>query len=130
VRIEISAIECIFGVTWSLPEVQRWVQTVFELFGTERIMFGSHQPICGLSSTFPKPYLAYQKMTECLSPSEQDAVFRLNTADWFFSGLPLSKKNTELEMRRSKYLLAFSSANPMLQRLNPAYWSKRRQPPD
>jgi hypothetical protein len=32
-------------------------------------------------------------MTEGLSLSEQDAVFRLNAADWFFSGSPLSKGN-------------------------------------
>jgi predicted TIM-barrel fold metal-dependent hydrolase len=91
VRIVISAIECIFGMTWSLPEVQRWVQTVLELFGAERTMFGSHRPICGLSSSFPTPYAAYEKMTKCLSPSERDAVFRLNAADWFFSGLQTSK---------------------------------------
>ena len=88
VRIVISAIECIFGMTWSLPQVQRWVQTVLELFGSKRIMFGSHRPICGLSKGFPTPYAAYERMTECLSPSDQDAVFQLNAADWFFSGLP------------------------------------------
>jgi predicted TIM-barrel fold metal-dependent hydrolase len=92
VHIVISAIECIFGMTWSLPRVQRWVHTVFELFGTNRIMFGSHRPICGLSTSFPTPYPAYEKMTECLSPSEQDAVFHLNAADWFFSALPLSQE--------------------------------------
>jgi predicted TIM-barrel fold metal-dependent hydrolase len=92
VRIVISGVECIFGMNWSLPEVQPWIQTVFELLGTNRVMFGSHRPICGLSSTFPKPYAAYQKMTEGLSLSEQDAVFRLNAADWFFSGLPLSER--------------------------------------
>jgi len=90
VRIVVSGLECIFGMNWSLPEVQRWIQTDFELFGTKRIMFGSHRPICGLSSTFPTPYAAYEKMTEGLSLSEQDAVFRLNAADWFFSGSPFS----------------------------------------
>ena len=91
VRIAISGVECIFGMNWSLPEVQTWVQTVFELFGTKRVMFGSHRPICGLSSTFPTPYRAYERMTDGLSLSEEDAVFRLNGADWFFGGLPLSK---------------------------------------
>lgn len=43
VRIEISAIECIFGMNWSLPKVKPWIETVFELFGTKRIMFGSHR---------------------------------------------------------------------------------------
>jgi predicted TIM-barrel fold metal-dependent hydrolase len=87
--IEISAIECMFGMNWSLPEVEPWIQTVFERFGTKRIMFGSHRPICGLSISYPTPYPAYEKMTERLSPSEQDAVFRSNAADWFFGGFPL-----------------------------------------
>jgi predicted TIM-barrel fold metal-dependent hydrolase len=91
VRIAISGVECIFGMNWSLPEVQPWVQTIFELFGTKRVMFGSDRPICGLSSTFPTPYRAYEKMTDGLSLSEEDAVFRLNAADWFFGGSPLSK---------------------------------------
>jgi hypothetical protein len=50
-------------------------------------MFVSHRPICGLSSTFPTPYTAYDKMTDGLSLSEEDAVFRLNAADWFFATL-------------------------------------------
>jgi predicted TIM-barrel fold metal-dependent hydrolase len=89
-RIVISAIECIFGMAWSVERVQPWVQAVFELFGPERTMFGSHHPICGLSSTHPTPCPAYEAMTASLSNSERDAVFRANAADWFFSGLPLA----------------------------------------
>lgn len=40
-RIVISAIECIFGMAWSMPQVQPWVETVFDLFGPKRTMFGS-----------------------------------------------------------------------------------------
>ena len=89
-RIVISALECIFGMAWSIEKARPWLQTVFELFGTERAMFGSHHPICGLSSTHPTPYPAYEAMTRGLSSSEQDALFHRNAADWFFSGLPLS----------------------------------------
>lgn len=89
-RIVISAIECIFGMDWSIAKVQPWLDTVLELFGTARTMFGSHHPICGLSSSHPTPYPAYAAMTAALSSSEQDRVFRANAADWFFSGAPLS----------------------------------------
>jgi predicted TIM-barrel fold metal-dependent hydrolase len=95
-RIVISAIECIFGMAWSIEKVQPWVQTVFELFGPKRTMFGSHHPICGLSSSHPTPYPAYEAMTATLSSSEQDAVFNTNAAGWFFSGLPLSQKPPDL----------------------------------
>jgi predicted TIM-barrel fold metal-dependent hydrolase len=89
-RIVISAIECIFGMAWSIEKVQPWFQAVLELFGPERTMFGSHHPLCGLSSTHPTPYPAYETLAAGLSSAEQDAVFCTNAAAWFFNGLPLS----------------------------------------
>jgi predicted TIM-barrel fold metal-dependent hydrolase len=88
VRVSISALECIFGMTWSIAEARPWVETVFELFGTDRVMFGSHRPISRLATNFQSPYLAYGELTSALSPSEQDAVFRANAKHWFFEGLP------------------------------------------
>jgi predicted TIM-barrel fold metal-dependent hydrolase len=82
-RIVISAIECIFGMEWSVSQAQLWVDTVFELFGTERTMFGSHRPISGLSRSFASVYAGYEKLTAGLSEAERDAVFRRNAAQWF-----------------------------------------------
>ena len=87
VRITVSAVEAVFGMHWQIAQVQPWVDAVFELFGTERVMFGSHRPISRLARNFPSPYEAYQEMTRELSGAEQDAVFRLNAAEWFFGGL-------------------------------------------
>jgi predicted TIM-barrel fold metal-dependent hydrolase len=83
VRIVISGIECIFGMNWSVESVLPWVRTVFELFGPERTMFGSHRPISGLSCTFKALYAAYERMIADLSESERDAVFQRNAAEWF-----------------------------------------------
>jgi predicted TIM-barrel fold metal-dependent hydrolase len=83
VRIIISGIECIFGMNWSVEPVLPWVETVFELFGPERTMFGSHRPISGLSRSFATLYAAYEGMTAGLSESERDAVFQSNAAEWF-----------------------------------------------
>ncbi len=82
-RIVISAVECIFGMQWTVPQAQPWVDTVFELFGTKRIMLGSHRPISGLSRSFASVYAGYEELTAGLSESEQDAVFRRNAAEWF-----------------------------------------------
>ena len=68
---------------WSVPQAQRWIDTVFELFGTKRIMFGSHRPISRLSRSFASVYAGYEEMTAGLSESEQDSVFRRNAAEWF-----------------------------------------------
>ena len=62
VRIVVSAIECVFGMAWSLPKVQPWVQTVFELFGPKRTMFGSHPLlICKLSTSFSQSLLSLRE---------------------------------------------------------------------
>jgi predicted TIM-barrel fold metal-dependent hydrolase len=84
VRIEIAGIECIFEMGWLLQQAEPWVKTVLDLFGPRRAMFGSLHPLSGLSRTFPAPYTAYRKMCAGLSSAEQDAVFRLNAAEWFF----------------------------------------------
>jgi predicted TIM-barrel fold metal-dependent hydrolase len=87
VRITVSAVEAVFGMHWQIAQVQPWLDTVFELFGTERVMFGSHRPISRLARNFASPSEAYQEMTRDLSGAEQDAVFRRNAAEWFFGGL-------------------------------------------
>lgn len=90
VRVVISAIECIFGMHWTISQVQPWIEPLIDLFGPYRIMFGSHRPICGLCSTYPEPYRAYEAMVAGLSDSEQDAVFRSNAAEWFFPSIDTS----------------------------------------
>jgi predicted TIM-barrel fold metal-dependent hydrolase len=74
-------------MNWSIPQAQPWIDTIFELFGPGRTMFGSHRPICKLSSTFPEPYRAHEVLTAKLTASEQDAVFRQNAASWFFAAI-------------------------------------------
>jgi predicted TIM-barrel fold metal-dependent hydrolase len=89
-RLSISALECIFGMNWSISEAEPWVQTAFDLFGPERVMLGSHRPISLLATSYASPYPAYEKMTANLSSAEQEAVFRLNAAGWFFESLDRS----------------------------------------
>ncbi|MEO6828742.1 MAG: amidohydrolase family protein, partial [Acidobacteriaceae bacterium] len=91
-HIIVSAIECLFGMSWSVNQVQPWIDTLFEIFGTGRIMFGSHRPICKLSKTFPNSYGAYGVLTAGHSNSEQDAVFRGNAARWFLDPLVSLRK--------------------------------------
>ncbi len=64
-----------------------WVEAAIELFGTERVMFGSHRPISRLARKVASPYEVYAEWTRSLSETERDAVFRGNAARWFFDGL-------------------------------------------
>jgi predicted TIM-barrel fold metal-dependent hydrolase len=83
VRIEIAAIECLFGMGWRLEEVAPWVLSVIELFGPARSMFGSHMPIAGLSVGFERLYDAYQEIVARFSAVERDDMFRGTAAAWF-----------------------------------------------
>lgn len=87
VRLTISAVECIFGMEWEPMQARRWVETAIELFGTGRVMFGSHRPISRLARRVAHPYAAYEEITAGLSEAERDAVFRGNAAQWFFERL-------------------------------------------
>lgn len=84
VRVTVSALECVFGMDWAIAEATPWIETLFELFGTQRVMFGSHRPLCKLSRSFPNAYRAYEKFVAGLSAAEQDLVFGKNAAEWFF----------------------------------------------
>ena len=87
VRVTVSAVECVFGMHWQIAQAQPWIDAIFELFGTERVMFGSHRPISRLARNFQSPYEADEELTKGFSEAERDAVFRLNAAKWFFDGL-------------------------------------------
>jgi predicted TIM-barrel fold metal-dependent hydrolase len=91
VRLTISALECVFSVEWQVAQARRWIEAAMELFGTERVMFGSHRPISKLARNVVHPYAAYEEMTQGLSEGERDAVFRANPARWFWEGLDRGK---------------------------------------
>lgn len=91
VRLTISALECVFSVEWQVAQARRWIEAAMELFGTERVMFGSHRPISKLARNVVHPYAAYEQMTRGLSEAERDAVFRANAARWFWEALDRGK---------------------------------------
>jgi predicted TIM-barrel fold metal-dependent hydrolase len=91
VRLTISAVECVFGMEWEPVKARPWVEAAIEVFGTERVMFGSHRPISRLARKVVDPYRAYGEMTAGLSAAERNAVFAGNAARWFWGGLDRAK---------------------------------------
>jgi predicted TIM-barrel fold metal-dependent hydrolase len=83
VRVEIMAIETIFGMRWQREQITPWVLSVIEMFGPARCMFGSHMPIDGLSWGFQRLYDAYQEIAAGFSETERDDLFRGTAAAWF-----------------------------------------------
>jgi predicted TIM-barrel fold metal-dependent hydrolase len=81
--VDISAIECIFGMDWTETKIAPWVLSLIEVFGPHRCMFGSHLPITKLSHGFKPLYDTYQHLVRNFSVSEQDQLFRSVAIDWF-----------------------------------------------
>jgi predicted TIM-barrel fold metal-dependent hydrolase len=79
----ISAIECIFGMSWTEEQVEPWILSVVEAFGPKRSMFGSHLPIDALSHGFDRLYDAYDRILAAFSEDERDVMFRTTASNWF-----------------------------------------------
>ena len=83
VTVDISAVECVFGMNWTLEEIAPWLLTLIEMFGPARCMFGSHLPIAGLSRGFAQLYEAYERIIADFSETEQSLMLCRVAADWF-----------------------------------------------
>ena len=82
-RFSVSAAECIFGMGWTAEQFRPWLLTAIDLFGPDRVMLGSHLPICRLSHGFARLYQVYRELLEGFSSDEQELMFRQVAAAWF-----------------------------------------------
>jgi predicted TIM-barrel fold metal-dependent hydrolase len=81
--VDISALECIFGMQWSVAEATPWVSAAIDTFGVSRCMFGSHMPIAKLSTGFAGLYKRYAQLVTAYSENEVDEMFFGVASRWF-----------------------------------------------
>lgn len=67
--------------TWKPDDFTRYLDTVFDCFGPERLMFGSDWPVCTLSGAYADVVLLVQQYVRGLGIEEQDRVFGGTAAD-------------------------------------------------
>jgi L-fuconolactonase len=68
---------------WTVDEIRPFVQTALELFGPDRLMFGSDWPVCELASTYAR---VKEALTEILGSHDSD-VFSGTAARTYRLGL-------------------------------------------
>ncbi|KTD09244.1 amidohydrolase [Legionella gratiana] len=83
VYVKITAIECIFGLEWSLNQIAPWIKATIDIFSPTRCMFGSHLPITKCSKGVKVLYEAYQAIVKDLSIQEQQALFADTAKDFY-----------------------------------------------
>jgi L-fuconolactonase len=61
--------------SWRLDDLQPFVDAAIEIFGPDRLMFGSDWPVCLLAASYEDVVEAARAAAAGLSPSERDQVF-------------------------------------------------------
>jgi L-fuconolactonase len=78
--------------SWSAIDIKPYIDYAFDLFGAERLMFGSDWPVANLAGDYAKVWLETLKALEGRAPAEIDAVLG-DTAVQFYGltkdGAPL-----------------------------------------
>ena len=60
---------------WREQDVASYAERLLELFGPERLMFGSDWPVCTLAASYAEVLELARSALAQLSATEQDAVF-------------------------------------------------------
>jgi len=65
---------------WRPEDLRPYLDTVFEAFGTDRLMFGSDWPVCLLAASYQQVTNHIEDYTSSLPQSAREAIFGLNAA--------------------------------------------------
>ena len=68
---------------WRVEDLRPYVETALELFGPERIMFGSDYPVCRRAATYAQVLEAAQTLLSGLDDAQHQRVFRDNAAQFY-----------------------------------------------
>lgn len=69
--------------TWQPDDFKVYLDTVFEAFGSDRVMFGSDWPVCTVAASYDKVFELVKEYTDTLSIDERAALFG-DTAQRFY----------------------------------------------
>jgi L-fuconolactonase len=65
-------------VHWTREDLQPWVDAALDVFGTDRLLFGSDWPVCTLASSYQRWVKAALHCFSGLGVKDRDAIFRSN----------------------------------------------------
>jgi len=68
---------------WQPQDFTPYLDTVFEAFGSQRLLFGSDWPVCNIAGGYDKMISIVKNYTSKLSPTEQANFWGLNAIDFY-----------------------------------------------
>jgi len=82
VAVKISGLAMI-DPGWTLKSIRPLVRETIEMFGVNRVMFGSNFPVDKLNATLPNLISAIRAATADLTPGERRQLFSQNALHWY-----------------------------------------------
>ena len=70
-------------ITWTTDDLRPYVEYALELFGAERLMFGSDYPVCLLAASYERVLESFQELLKDLSTEDRDRIFGGNAARFY-----------------------------------------------
>ena len=68
---------------WNISDFTSYISIVIDIFGTERIMFGSDWPVCLTSATYSQTCEIVEKNTSFLNVEEKEKLWGLNCLNFY-----------------------------------------------
>lgn len=69
--------------SWQTGDLRPFVEQALELFGPERLMFGSDHPVCLLASSYDGVLNSFQDLLRDLSESDRERIFASNAKNFY-----------------------------------------------
>lgn len=69
--------------TWKNEDLRPYVDYALEMFGPERLMFGSDYPVCLLAASYKEVLESFQELLKDLSADDQDRIFSGNATSFY-----------------------------------------------
>jgi L-fuconolactonase len=69
--------------TWKTEDLRPYVDYALEVFGPERLMFGSDYPVCLLAASYKQVLESFQELLKDVSAEDRERIFTGNAASFY-----------------------------------------------
>lgn len=69
--------------SWQTSDLRPFVECALELFGPERLMFGSDHPVCLLAASYKRVLESFQEILQGLTEHERELIFTTNATRFY-----------------------------------------------
>ncbi|WP_349436509.1 amidohydrolase family protein [Pararhizobium sp. A13] len=83
VCVKLSGLVTEAGSGWTVDELKPYAGYLIEIFGPQRVMFGSDWPVVNLDASYEQWWLAANELLRNLDESARQAVFRTSAARFY-----------------------------------------------